>query len=72
MRLIPTSFTVVALSATFMVVPTVTSGATPRPVSPVVHDVAIPAVAGVGVGARETLHHGVRHRCRRGRPPRRR
>ncbi|KRB44296.1 MULTISPECIES: SpoIID/LytB domain-containing protein [unclassified Terrabacter] len=50
MRLIPTSFTVVALSATFMVVPTVTSGATPRPVSPVVHDVAIPAVAGVGAG----------------------
>ncbi|KRC85181.1 hypothetical protein ASE25_19205 [Terrabacter sp. Root85] len=50
MRPIPTSFAVVALTATFMVVPTVTSGATPRPVSPVVHDVAVPAVAGVGTG----------------------
>ena len=50
MRPIPTSLAVVALTATFMVVPTVTSGATPRPVTPVVHDVAVPAVAGVGTG----------------------
>ncbi len=71
MRPILTPIAVVTLSATFMVVPTVTSGATPRPVSPLVHDVAVPAVAGVGAstaqrsatapgaGATSTDRHGV-------------
>ena len=50
MRLIPTSIAVVALAATFVVTPTVTSGAAPRPVSPSVREVSIPAVASVTAG----------------------
>ena len=52
MRLIPTTIAVAALTTTFVIAPTVTSGAAPRPVPPAVHEVPIPAVAGVGAGTK--------------------
>ncbi|MHA3837381.1 SpoIID/LytB domain-containing protein [Terrabacter sp. AAH1] len=45
MRVIPSSIAVVALSSALVVVPTVTTGAAPRPVSPSVHEMRIPTVA---------------------------
>jgi SpoIID/LytB domain protein len=51
-RRIPTVLAVTALTAAFVVAPTVASGARPTPVPPVIHDVAIPSVASVFGGPR--------------------
>ncbi|WP_323099348.1 SpoIID/LytB domain-containing protein [Intrasporangium sp. YIM S08009] len=51
MRLVPTTVAVTVLAATFVVAPTMSSGAKPRPVAPTVREVGIPAVAGSGAPA---------------------
>lgn len=58
MRLVPTTLAVTVLTATFVVAPTMSSGAKPRPVAPTVHEVGIPGVAASGPAARTATPNG--------------
>ena len=58
MRLLTSAVAVTALTSALVVAPTVTSGARPRPVTPVVHERLVPAVAASALSVRRTGANG--------------